>query len=299
MPWQAFVYGGAAAMIAESCTFPIDMSKTRLQIQGQIADPSLSSLKYRGMIHTVVTVAKQEGAASLFNGVKFAVLRQGTYGTIRLGLYYSLKSGWESRNVGDKMPLPHLVLLGATAGVVGSFVTTPTDVMRVRMQASQQTNAQPLIKSFVDIFKNEGIRGLYRGSIPNAQRAAVVNGVQIPTYDVTKRNLLANGYLDSKLTHFGASLFAGFLGASFSQPLDVAKTRMMNQRLVQNSQVKIYKGVMDCLLSTARHEGVLALWKGFTPTFCRLGPWNVIFFMTLEQFRLLDNSINNREKAVF
>ena len=36
-----------------------------------------------------------------------------------------------------------------------------------------------------------GLQGLYRGAIPNAQRAAVVNGVQIPTYDVTKRNLLA------------------------------------------------------------------------------------------------------------
>ena len=33
MPWQAFVYGGMAAMTAEAITFPIDMSKTRLQIQ--------------------------------------------------------------------------------------------------------------------------------------------------------------------------------------------------------------------------------------------------------------------------
>ena len=38
------------------------------------------------------------------------------------------------------------------------------------------------------------MEGLYRGAIPNAQRAAVVNGVQIPTYDVTKRNLLAGGF---------------------------------------------------------------------------------------------------------
>ena len=38
------------------------------------------------------------------------------------------------------------------------------------------------------------MRGVYRGAIPNAQRAAVVNGVQIPTYDVTKRNLIAAGF---------------------------------------------------------------------------------------------------------
>ena len=36
MPWQAFVYGGMAAMTAEAITFPIDMSKTRLQIQVRV-----------------------------------------------------------------------------------------------------------------------------------------------------------------------------------------------------------------------------------------------------------------------
>ena len=35
---------------------------------------------------------------------------------------------------------------------------------------------------------------MYRGAVPNAQRAAVVNGVQIPTYDVMKRNLIAAGF---------------------------------------------------------------------------------------------------------
>ncbi|KAL5265123.1 hypothetical protein ACHWQZ_G006010 [Mnemiopsis leidyi] len=266
MPWQAFVYGGLAAMTAEALTFPIDMSKTRLQIQGQVADARLSALKYRGMIHTLVTVGRQEGVMSLFTGAKFALLRQGTYGTIRLGIYYSIKDKWEQKNVGVKMPLPHLVLLGGVAGVIGSYV---------------------------------GMRGVYRGAIPNAQRAAVVNGVQIPTYDVTKRNLIAAGFQDNKKTHFGSSLFAGFLGSCFSQPIDVAKTRMMNQKLLSDPNVKIYKGVLDTLLNTARHEGVLALWKGFVPTFCRLGPWNVLFFMSLEQFRLLDNFLNDRNVSVF
>ncbi|XP_063677100.1 kidney mitochondrial carrier protein 1-like [Bolinopsis microptera] len=299
MPWQAFVYGGLAAMTAEAITFPIDMSKTRLQIQGQVADARLTTLKYRGMFHTLVTVGRTEGVMSLFTGAKFALLRQGTYGTIRLGIYYSIKDRWERNNTGLKMPLPHLVLLGGTAGVIGSYVTTPTDVMRVRMQASHHAKSPPLIRSFISIFKTEGMRGVYRGAIPNAQRAAVVNGVQIPTYDVMKRNLIAAGFEDNKRTHFGSSLFAGFLGSCFSQPIDVAKTRMMNQKLLHDPNVKIYKGVVDTMLNTARHEGVPALWKGFVPTFCRLGPWNVLFFMSLEQFRVLDNTLNNRTTSVF
>lgn len=286
-------------MTAEAVTFPVDMSKTRLQIQGQVADVRLSELKYRGMTHTLVTVARQEGVLSLFTGAKFALLRQGTYGTIRLGIYYSIKDRWEQKNVGVKMPLQHLVLLGGTAGVIGSYVTTPTDVMRVRIQASHHTTSPPLFSSFIHVFRTEGMRGVYRGAVPNAQRAAVVNGVQIPTYDVTKRNVLAAGFEDNTTTHFGSSLFAGFLGSCFSQPIDVAKTRMMNQKLLNDPNVKLYRGVLDTMWNTVRHEGVPALWKGFIPTFCRLGPWNVVFFMTLEQLRVLDNYLNNRSKAVF
>lgn len=297
MPWQAFVYGGLAAMTAETLTFPLDMCKTRLQVQGQVADTRFTKVKYRGMSHTLLSVVRQEGLGALFTGAKFAVFRQATYGTIRLGIYYSVKGRWEED--GSKMPLPQLVLLGASAGVIGSYVTTPTDVMRVRIQAVHHASSPPLLRSFINLLKTEGWRGFYRGAVPNAQRAAVVNGVQIPAYDVTKRNLLSHGYTDGKVTHFGASLFAGFLGSCFSQPIDVAKTRMMNQKLITDPSVRIYKGVTDTLLSTLRHEGVSALWKGFVPTFCRLGPWNVLFFMSLEQFRRVDRFLGNRDHNVF
>ena len=59
--YKPFVYGGLASMIAESCTFPIDTSKTRLQVQGQVIDSSLKTLKYRGMFHGIYTIAKEEG----------------------------------------------------------------------------------------------------------------------------------------------------------------------------------------------------------------------------------------------
>lgn len=44
-----------------------------------------------------------------------------------------------------------------------------------------------------------------------------------------------------------------------------------------------YKGSIDVLSKIARQEGVLALWKGFTPYFCRLGPHTVLTFIFLEQ----------------
>ena len=294
MLWQTFVFGGVAAITAEAITYPIDTSKTRLQVQGQVADRRFSTLKYRGMFHTLITVAREEGVFALFSGARFALLRQATFGTFRLGLYYNLKDRWEDRNVGTNMPLFHLVCLGGCLGSVGAFLTTPTEVMRVRAQAASKTSpSSSILMSFRNVYKSEGMRGLYRGAIPNAQRAAVVNGVEIPTYDVCKRCLLSGGWQDVMSTHLVSSLCAGVVGTSFSQPIDVARTRMMNQKTRGHaSQVRLYKGVIDTVWHTVRHEGFLALWKGYIPTFCRLGPWNVIFFLSLEQFRNIDNYLN-------
>ena len=326
MPWQPFLCGGLAAITAEAFTYPFDTSKTRLQIQGQTADSRLSAMRYRGMSDTLVTVVREEGVSALFSGVRYAFLRQATYGTLRLGVYYSLKEEWEKRHDGGYMPLTHLVALGSGVGAVGAFLTTPTEVLRVRAQAastpkphtqlpsscsSQQRTPQPpssssIARGFLHVYHTEGRRGLYRGAVPNAQRAAVVNGVEIPTYDICKRWLVSGGRAwggvvssggawleDSIITHLVCSLCAGLAGTCFSQPIDVARTRMMNQTVVEGEEVvRLYRGVVDTLWHTVRNEGVLALWKGFIPTFCRLGPWNVVFFMSLEQLKHLDNHNN-------
>ena len=41
----------------------------------------------------------------------------------------------------------------------------------------------------------------------------------------------------------------------------------------------------DWLVKTVRHEGVTALWKGFLPTWARLGPWQFVFWVSYEKLR--------------
>lgn len=70
-------------------------------------------------------------------------------------------------------------------------------------------------------------------------------------------------------------------------------TRMMNQKKYKPSLLKsggveaapIYKSSVDCLIQTVKSEGPRALYKGFCPTWVRLGPWNIIFFMMYEQLK--------------
>ena len=55
-------------------TFPIDTTKTRLQIQGQTIDARHTQLKYRGMLHAAFKIGSEEGICALYSGwVKYTI----------------------------------------------------------------------------------------------------------------------------------------------------------------------------------------------------------------------------------
>ncbi|XP_063839309.1 mitochondrial uncoupling protein Bmcp isoform X1 [Ostrinia nubilalis] len=134
--WRPFIYGGLASIVAEFGTFPIDTTKTRLQIQGQKIDPRHVELRYTGMVDCFVKTSQQEGVKALYCGIWPAVLRQATYGTIKFGTYYSLKQWIAVRRAdgGSVEHLPTNTFCAAFAGGFSSAVANPTDVLKVRMQ---------------------------------------------------------------------------------------------------------------------------------------------------------------------
>lgn len=91
-----------------------------------------------------------------------------------------------------------------------------------------------------------------------------------------------------------SSTGAGLAGALASNPIDVVKTRLMNQKKLKLTPggtigaPAIYTSSFHCLVQTYRTEGFLALYKGFIPNWMRLGPWNVIFFIIFEQLKKCD-----------
>ena len=57
-----------------SGTFPIDTTKTRLQLQGQVIDMKQKEIRYRGMLHAFAKIAKDDGLKALFNGYSFFIV---------------------------------------------------------------------------------------------------------------------------------------------------------------------------------------------------------------------------------
>ncbi|XP_034948328.1 mitochondrial uncoupling protein Bmcp isoform X2 [Chelonus insularis] len=241
------------------------------------------------MIDALIQMIKYEGAQSLYCGISSAILRQATYGTIKFGTYYSLKQMAIDRWGTNDLVLIN-VICAAVAGSISSAIANPTDVVKVRMQVSGNQGNLSLYDCFHDVYRHEGVRGLWRGVGPTAQRAAVIAAVELPIYDFTKQRLIP--YIgDSVSNHFLSSFVASTASAVASTPIDVVRTRLMNQKQINSSTCStshyLYKGSVDCFFQTIKTEGVSALYKGFVPSFLRMGPWNVIFFITYEQLKKL------------
>ena len=66
-----------------------------------------------------------------------------------------------------------------------------------------------------------------------------------------------------------------------NNPLDVVKTRLQKQVVVEGKQPK-YTGLIQACGVIAREEGPLSLWKGIGPRLLRIGPGQAITFMTYE-----------------
>ena len=190
-----------AASVAESVTYPLDLTKTRLQLQGEVASGDLN-FKYKGMIRTAFGIVKEEGLLMLWRGMLPALYRHAIYTGIRMTAYEEIRNELQ-RTDKNGFPLWKKVVAGMTAGGVGQLVASPTDLIKTQIQMEGKRRLQgkpPRVKGMTDAFqkivKQGGIAGLWRGCWPNVQRAALVNLGDLSTYDTIKRKLLKNTILN-------------------------------------------------------------------------------------------------------
>ncbi|KAL5010216.1 hypothetical protein ScPMuIL_012521 [Solemya velum] len=291
-----FLGAGTAACMADCITFPLDTAKVRLQLQGETGKvkhihgqmtTSKPKYKYRGLAGTVSVIMKEEGVAGLYKGIVPGLQRQMCFSCIRIGCYDDLKNKWHTFFYGQnkqqqQTTLGVRILSGLSSGALAVTCAQPTDVVKIRMQGS--TSSSPNYRGSFHAYKmigtQEGLRGLWRGYCPNVTRNAIINVGEVVTYDLIKETLVSSKLMaDNIFCHFVSAFGAGFCATVVASPVDVVKTRYMNA-----TQVK-YSGVWDCASQVVKEGGARAFYKGFIPSFMRIGSWNVVMFITYEQLK--------------
>lgn len=223
------------------------------------------------MSGTFVHVVKNNGVRGLYNGLSASLLRQLTYSTARFGIYEELKQRNTSAD-GKPPSFLSLVVMASVSGLAGGIAGNAADVLNVRMQhdaslpAGDRRNYKHAVDGLVRMAREEGFASWFRGVWPNSLRAAAMTASQLATYDLFKRALIQMTPMrDNLATHFTASFLAGAAAATVTSPIDVIKTKVMSA----HGKSSIPK-LLGEIYAT---EGLRWMFKGWVPSFLRLGPY--------------------------
>ncbi|PHH69866.1 hypothetical protein CDD80_6445 [Ophiocordyceps camponoti-rufipedis] len=257
-----FWFGGSASSMAACVTHPLDLVKVRLQTRQGDAP--------RTMTGTFARIARHDGLAGLYSGISASLLRQLTYSTVRFALYEEMKTRYQ-RSRGGAPSFATLTAMAVASGFLGGVAGNFADVLNVRMQHDaalpprKRRNYRNAFDGLVRMVRCEGPAACFRGWLPNSCRAAVMTAGQLATYDVFKRTLIRYTPMkDTLTTHLSASFLAGLAAATATSPIDVIKTRVMSSS--QN------QGIIRLVGDIYRTDGIRWMFKGWLPSFLRLGP---------------------------
>ena len=267
-----FALAGLSSCVGALVTNPLDVARVRSQVhagRGQL----------RALLATVASLRREPLRHGALRGLHVSFAREFTYSGVRMGAYEPFRGALEGALGAG---LAAKLLAGAASGVVGACVGQPFDLLKTRVMGLPAGSPPPRVRALaaeVAAARGGGARALFTtGLALSAQRAGVLTAAQVGGYDHAKGLLKRHGGLvEGPALHFSAAWLAGFAATAASSPLDVAKTRVMGGAWAG--------GALSAVAVVLSREGPAALFRGFIPSFLRLGLHSTATFSVLEALR--------------
>ncbi|EDV58330.1 mitochondrial 2-oxodicarboxylate carrier [Drosophila erecta] len=275
--WQ-FLAGGLAGFIEIICFHPLDVVKTRIQIQGSRS--YRGELIYSGPLDAFVKIYRYEGLSSLWKGIVPPICVE----TPKRGgkfLMYELFKPYFHFGAPQPTPLTHATA-GSVAAILESFLVNPFEVVKITQQAYREKRLKTLsVVKYIIKHDGYGIRGLYRGITALVARNAVFHFGFFGFYNAIKD--IVPRPQDSTHDFIRKVMIAGLassLACVMSVTLDMAKCRIQGPQPVKG-EVK-YRWTINTIQTTFREEGFRALFKGLGAMIMRVGPGGAMLLVSYE-----------------
>lgn len=171
---------GVGAGITEAIfvVTPQETLKTKL-----IHDRFQPNPQYKGLFDGVNKIYAAQGFNGVYRGLVPTIIRQGSNQGVRFFVYEEVKRIL-STNMGVAPTHTGVTFIsGAIAGAASVFANTPVDVVKTQMQGLEAKKYKNGLDCFVQTFKNEGIRGLYKGTVPRLGRVVLDVALTFTLYE--------------------------------------------------------------------------------------------------------------------
>ncbi|XP_029375089.1 solute carrier family 25 member 35 isoform X2 [Echeneis naucrates] len=269
-----FVLSGVAACGACLFTNPLEVVKTRMQLQGELQSRGTYRVYYRNVFHAFYTIGKVDGLAGLQKGLAPGLVYQFFMNGVRLGSYAIIDSSGYIHTDGRVSALK-TTLAGAAAGVVGAVMGSPIYL--------------GMIHALAAIYREHGMLGLWRGSSAAVPRVSIGSAAQLSTFSSSKEFVIDLQVFskDSWPVALSAGMISSVVVVLAMTPFDVVSTRLYNQPVDHLGKGELYKGFVDCFSKTVRKEGLTGLYKGLGASYFRLGPHTILSLFFWDELRKL------------
>jgi solute carrier family 25 citrate transporter 1 len=171
---------GVGAGITEAIfvVTPQETLKTKL-----IHDRFQPNPQYKGLFDGIQKIYATQGFGGIYRGLTPTILRQGSNQGVRFFVYEEcrtiLSKAFNVANTHTGVTF----FSGAIAGAASVFANTPVDVVKTQMQGLDAKKYKNGLDCFVQIFKNEGVRGLYKGTVPRLGRVVLDVALTFTLYE--------------------------------------------------------------------------------------------------------------------
>lgn len=284
-----------AGIVGKYIEYPFDTVKVRLQSQ-----PDHLPLRYKGPLDCFRQSIRSDGVLGLYRGISAplvgaALENSSLFFFERIGRETLVKMGFCARD--EPMPLSALWFTGAFSGVFTSFVLTPVELVKCRIQVpADAVGATPLRPMTVvrDIFRHEGLLGFWHGQLGTLIREAGGCAAWFGSKETTsnffqKRNLARaktpaerDAVLRDPLPLWQQALAGASAGVSYNFlffPADTIKSRMQTSSPVEGIARRTFAGEAAALWSQA---GLKGFYRGCGITCLRSAPSSAFIFMVYD-----------------
>jgi len=267
---EYFVCGGVGGLYAVLIGHPFDTVKVRLQTQGTL---------YRGMLHCFAKTIRHEGVFGLYKGMTAPMVSIIPIFAVSFWGYKFFKNLFGIKRAEDYRLYQYFIAGGCSA-IATTVVMTPGE----RVKCLLQIQSNSMVKMYngpIDclrkLYREGGIRNIYRGSGATIAREIPASGGYFTTYEFIKNYFTNYGAREpNTLEALFAGGMAGVIFWMIALPVDVVKSRY------QTAPLGKYTGAIQVFFELIRNEGPKALWSGIAPVICRSFPANAAAFLGFE-----------------
>ncbi|KAF5373876.1 hypothetical protein D9758_000633 [Tetrapyrgos nigripes] len=259
---KAVVCALSASYISTFAGYPLDSLKSRLQTtKTPISVPRLAAIVYR-----------EEGVVGFFRGLWIPLMTISFVRAASFTIYTSTKEAFRDRQWLTRNSIIDVSCIGGISGAMSgaliSFGSAPFELVKVRRQLEYSiaaskgihlSKAPGTFEAVRDIFKNNGIKGLYTGFRLHFTRDTLGTALYFLEYD-GMRHLMGRQRsgeqgptppwlpIPASLVPFFCGSLSGVTSWALIYPLDVVKTKVQQRALAGDR----YRGVLETLTRLIR-----------------------------------------------